>query len=362
VVLAAAAAAFESIPSALLQWDTAMSIYNLPPGCAGLEACDGLYKIAATKVELELHDLELVWDDQEDKLDQQRLLDLPHKALKQLLESPRTSVNSENTVCFTILAWHEHQQKSKQQPSQQEMKQLLELIRMRHCSQLYVATVLAEHQLVQQLFSASARSIAAVVATEDSETLLNKSQPVLQQYPSWLAESRPKSGGQEIIRWRVPLSQVKQLVDQSHEDSNTTNRLLGPLCVWQGRKLQPVVYCSSSEGAEATACLSWLIQVQDLVGGGLCSMNIQCFALILPNQRRPLVPMIRTVPEDFLFSMECSAWGSRSFIKLGSISTWESVLQALSTQRLIHPATGTSSSSSCSEEYIDLMWRIRNLQ
>eukprot|EP00775_Hariotina_reticulata_P001600 gene1600-1940_t len=96
-LLAAVSTAVQSIPSAELQWDTAMAIYNLPPGCAELEACENLYTAAAAKVQQQLGDLELVWHDQEDALKRQQLLGLPHQALKQLLESPLTAVHSENT-------------------------------------------------------------------------------------------------------------------------------------------------------------------------------------------------------------------------------------------------------------------------
>eukprot|EP00775_Hariotina_reticulata_P002661 gene2661-2961_t len=81
--LAAVSTALESIPSAELQWNTAMAVYNLPPGCAELEACESLYTAAAAaRCSRQLGDLELVWHDQEDELMWQQLLGLPHQALK----------------------------------------------------------------------------------------------------------------------------------------------------------------------------------------------------------------------------------------------------------------------------------------
>jgi hypothetical protein len=101
-VLAAAMSAFGSIPQEDLQWETVHALYALPPGCADLDACKGMFAAAGDKLQHVLGDLELVWANA-DK--QQLLLGLPQPALLQLLKDARTRVASENTVFYTIEQW-----------------------------------------------------------------------------------------------------------------------------------------------------------------------------------------------------------------------------------------------------------------
>eukprot|EP00775_Hariotina_reticulata_P012478 gene12478-12612_t len=187
-VLAAISSFLESIPPAELQWDTAMAIYNLPPGCTEEEACGGLDKAASAKVQQELGDLELVWHDQEEQQKQQWLLDLPHKALKQLLESPLTAVNSENTNCLSC----------------QEM------------------------------------GIAAVLASDRWEVVHEAHHPVLKQHPAWAADRRPESKcKQGVIDWKVPVGQVQQLIDSNLD---AVQRLYGPQQVYAINSGGPITF------------------------------------------------------------------------------------------------------------------------
>jgi hypothetical protein len=108
-VLAAVSAAFASIPTAQLQWETLHAAYALPAGCFDLESCRGLFAATREKLQQELGDLELVWGDQSNSK-QQLLLGLPLQALLQLLSDHRTRVASENSVFFTVSQWWARQQ------------------------------------------------------------------------------------------------------------------------------------------------------------------------------------------------------------------------------------------------------------
>jgi hypothetical protein len=58
-VVYAAGAALSSIPADALQWETAVAIYSLPPGCPELDAYKPVYKAAAARVQQEFEDLEV---------------------------------------------------------------------------------------------------------------------------------------------------------------------------------------------------------------------------------------------------------------------------------------------------------------
>ncbi|WIA40918.1 hypothetical protein OEZ86_004578 [Tetradesmus obliquus] len=176
-VIAAAAAAFDSIASADLQWETVQALYALPPGCAELDACKPLFEAAGEKLQDELGDLELAWADASK---QQLLLGLPQPALLQLLQDDDTRVASENTVFFTISQWCRQQQQPAQQQQQQQQEavamsakhDLLQLVRMQHCTGLYATAVVARTRLAQSLFSAAEIAEACVLASAGKRSQL----------------------------------------------------------------------------------------------------------------------------------------------------------------------------------------------
>jgi hypothetical protein len=99
-MLAAVSAAFASIPTEYLQWETVHAIYALPPGCVDMDFCKGLFQATGNRLQHALGDLELIWADRSNS-QQQLLTSLPLEALLQLLQDPRTRVASENTVFYS---------------------------------------------------------------------------------------------------------------------------------------------------------------------------------------------------------------------------------------------------------------------
>jgi hypothetical protein len=136
---AAAAAVLGALLRKKLQWGTVFTVYSLPGGCAGMEACKQLQEVAASKVRKELGDLEVVWGDR-DK--QQLLMQLPFGVLQQQLSDKRTRAASEDTVLYTLERWYAEQQKQ-QHISDEDLRQLVGRVRMRCCSSAYVASVFA---------------------------------------------------------------------------------------------------------------------------------------------------------------------------------------------------------------------------
>eukprot|EP00775_Hariotina_reticulata_P003866 gene3866-4121_t len=314
--LAAVSAALESIPLAELQWDTAMAVYNLPPGCAGLEACKCLYTVASAKVQQQLSDLEL----------------------------------------------------SKQRPSKQVLKRLLELIRMRHCSQLYVATVLSEMKFVQQCMSHVDLKLAALVASSCWQVLRDAKHPVLERYPAWTADKRPISGcQQEVIDWQVPLSQVQAIVLKCLDDRDVGHGagtfIKGPVHVWQGREFQFELSCGRKNATADAAAGDWhlrpWLRMPGLPAGAICSLQAKGTAFATGS----LVKHSSKGPERFSYNSAtrrlCLGW--KEFIGLGRIDSWAAALVGLRNKRLVHAPTGAAGGSN-GEEFIYIRWWITDLE
>lgn len=119
--------------------------------------------VAVDKLHDELGHLELVWADEQ--LTQQ-LLALPAAALKQLLQHDDTRVASENTVAYTVQRWYEAQQDLKAEAAEQ--LGLMQLVRMRWCTHLYVSTVMAQSALFCACFSQAQAAVAALCATNSN--------------------------------------------------------------------------------------------------------------------------------------------------------------------------------------------------
>ncbi|KAF6251460.1 hypothetical protein COO60DRAFT_1675745 [Scenedesmus sp. NREL 46B-D3] len=219
-VLAAAAAAFAGITAVELQWDTVQALYELPAGCADLDACKGLFAAAAQKLQQELGDLELAWADHQKS---QLLLSLPQPVLLQLLQNPATRVASENTVFYTIERWWQSCIESPgiKHIGLQDAKALVELVRVKHYTPLYVTLVMAQSKLAQECFSPEEMAQACTLATAAHsnqsllvEALVGMSTPI-SKHPTWMAGQRPPSAMQELeIQWQLPLQELSTAVAQ----------------------------------------------------------------------------------------------------------------------------------------------------
>eukprot|EP00878_Enallax_costatus_P030628 GHUV01033384.1.p1 GENE.GHUV01033384.1~~GHUV01033384.1.p1 ORF type:complete len:176 (+),score=44.76 GHUV01033384.1:121-648(+) len=153
---------------------------------------------------------------------QQLLCSLPRAAIKQLLKDDRTRVMSENTVFHTITEWHKARQPA---PSSPQVKELLQLIRMQHCTRLFVATVISENSLTQQCFTATEMRLACAYSSDccpesaaeakadRGRAVIEGRHPVLNSYPARMSEARPNSA----LNWlqlilAVPVTKLRDLV------------------------------------------------------------------------------------------------------------------------------------------------------
>lgn len=156
-----------------------------------------------------------------------QLIALPAAALRQLLQHERSCVASENTLAYTVLCWFDAQQGLAAGAAAQ--LGLLQLLRMRHCTNPYVSTVLAQDELFQACFE-DETSLAVECSAEDGYEILRASTAllsehtqraaqtsncaVLSKYPAWGKEKRPASEVDQFLEWKLSISELKSAVSR----------------------------------------------------------------------------------------------------------------------------------------------------
>lgn len=194
-----------------LDWDIALAVLSLPDTCAAQEPFKHIIAVAAECLQQRLGDLDCVWADQQ--LTQQ-LLALPAAALKQLLPHDSTCMVAENTAAYTVLRWFKAQQGLTAEAAAHLF--VLQLVRMRHCTHLYVSTVLSHSALFCASFSTPEATVTAACCVKSSYKALCVSNcPLLHKYPAWTMRQRPNLQQSQVIKWQLPLDQLRPVVEDA---------------------------------------------------------------------------------------------------------------------------------------------------
>ena len=255
----AACNSLSSIASAELEWTTATATFELPDSLTQLPSFPALKEAAASRLLQKLEDLERVWQDAGQQLteDQLLLVHLPFAALVELLTDERVKVSSENTVHYTIGRWLE----AKPSTTQEQLQQLANLLRLPHCTPLYLSTVMCSSSswllkcfTSQDLFSACALAgsgkVAWVAAAFNTAALAD-------HHPSWALPPRPESALKSLeMEWNVPL-EVLQCHFEAAASKQPMKHASGPVQMWKGRRC--CLYLKGESGAEAGAGASILL-------------------------------------------------------------------------------------------------------
>jgi hypothetical protein len=178
----------------------------------------------------QLGDLEKVWASDL----QQLLLALPSDVLLQLLQHEETRVATENTVVFTIERWQ-----AAQDAGQEQVQQLVQSVRMRHCTPYYAGTVMPRSSTVRQGVEREARPLMRECCTpEGCDVLASACCSVLEKYPAWSAPPRPKSEQQPVLEWRLPLSTLQSAVKQLFTNGGKVHVGYSAPSIVQGQPMQ----------------------------------------------------------------------------------------------------------------------------
>lgn len=164
--------------------------------------------------------MELIWAD-ESGSKQRKLCKLPCEALRTLLQDLGTSVASENTAFYTIREWFLKQPAPR--PSAQQVNESVQLVRIQHCSQLYMASHMCESSLAQQCFSPSELRLACIISDANAAPACyleairdSRDRPLLRKYPAWAAVHTPALALQQLVLdWKFLLSNMRCVVQSS---------------------------------------------------------------------------------------------------------------------------------------------------
>ncbi|WIA40669.1 hypothetical protein OEZ86_004372 [Tetradesmus obliquus] len=177
----------------------------------------------------------------------------------------QTKVAAENTVFRVIEVWHSHQQQHSSSSSDEELTQLLQQIRMQHCSQPFVATVLCDSPLVAQAFSPRELRLACLCSSAggvqpDTEAAvaaaMQKVQcPVLARFPAWVKPKRPASAMTKLSMARqLSLADLQQQLEALQKAGTTNSYTTLVSGSWQGETFQArLCVTAAAQPADAAA-------------------------------------------------------------------------------------------------------------
>uniref|UniRef100_A0A383W349 BACK domain-containing protein n=1 Tax=Tetradesmus obliquus TaxID=3088 RepID=A0A383W349_TETOB len=326
-VQAAVAAAFSAVQPQQLEWQTALQLLDLPPSCAQQAEFKAVQQLAVQRLQQQLGDLEEVWADEQL---QQQLLGLSFNALLQLLQHADTRVATENTVVYTITEWYEARAEDDQ--SIQQLKQLMRLVRLQHCTFYYAGTVMMQ------------------------SILANTHCPALKKYPAWGAEQRPASAKQPVIEWQLPLSLVQAAVEKhlsSSSDRTTIGASSTHIVQGQPAYIDAVIDSSSSNSGSSSDSgsgsgsgkeldIAAFLQLQDLPTNAVRKVSAR-LAILKPKLADGAAGRGRQVAGPEIHSFELhDTFMSKEFgqggelVKLGAVASWEAAEAALRQKRLVH--------------------------
>jgi hypothetical protein len=274
-----------------------------------LEAFQPAYKAAAAQVQHVLGDLEATWQSSEKR---QLLLAQPHGALLSLLQDNHTSLASEHTIAYTIQAWADHQKQQQQQyPSLEQLQQLVHQIRMRHCSQLYISTVMIEMPAIEPCFTKAEWLRACAIgrrsvgcrdckncigrgetclecgygpgyASETDWILGNPEDHLVAKYAAWKLMPRPRSlqhADAVEVDWEVMVNALADMVDLANardHDDDEPRLLRGPFEIWAGRDIQIV----AGAGFADSCCTGFVLQGPS---SGVCAAACEVTMKVAPD-------------------------------------------------------------------------------
>lgn len=263
--------------------------------------------------------------------------------LLRLLQHDQTQVANECTIVASILAWWGEQPDVYRNSHLEQLKQLMQQIRMQHLSRLYIATFMMHDETVLSCFSKNELVTASLCTdAEDKKALQDTKCPQLDTYPAWTAEKRPSSNRQQKLDFKLPLSQLQEAVD-CLEEGEAFSDFEGPCVTLQGRalrletelKLAP----SGNNSSERQLQLGVFLRrckwgSPDFLTGGICRINIKYIIKADTESEKPCEDVCK-VPSEKGYS-DGQGWGSKDMLSLKYFSQWSDVEVVLRERRLVH--------------------------
>ena len=292
-----------SIPKASLQWDTAMEVFTLPDSCQQLPCHSKLKQAAGDKVQQILGDLDLVWSEKRAEPVRQQLLQLPCSALKQLIADSRTKVASEDTVFFTIDYWLA----SNSSTTQEQKKELAQLLRLPHCTPSYLTSLMAaRNSWLLECVSPTDLCTATGIAAAGIQSDWGKR--ACFSLPDYMRKARPASC---ITSLTIPMVVDMETLQEMYADANVNENgyFTSSSVRWQGRELQLELRAERDEtdNSVTLACsVEWVTTTRSCINafGRTC---MQC-SLVVEGWEREIVHSEQFDYRYAVLGEECGDW------------------------------------------------------
>ncbi|WIA23713.1 hypothetical protein OEZ85_000400 [Tetradesmus obliquus] len=368
-VVAAVTAAFHSITHAAVKWETVGALGTLP-NCVALGVCKGVVAAVGEKLQHELGDLELALADAEKC---RWLMWLPQPALLQLLRDSRTRVASENTVFWVInswlLCWKQKVQERLQHVAdgqerlrlkrlaQQTLlriaQELMQQVRMQHCTPLFVSTDMPRTELAKVCLSlAQMADASALVFTANSDMSqqalapLREGSPAVEKYPAWTAAKRSASAMQQLeMLWCLPLQQLKE---QGTAHLSRAAETPGEACAssrssgkqtWQGQSFVLELHITSDAAAPCKTSIGLFLSMPRLPLGVVRSVEFKLCMVAAPvsNPQPGAAGSLKLGPGTSTLTGGAGCiLGWPEVIQLGEIRAWATAETKLRELGLVH--------------------------
>lgn len=325
----------QQLAPAEFEWFTVQAVYELPTSCREMAAFATVCKAAEQKIQEELGDLELVWADWDDKdsQKQQYFLSLPYAAMQQLLSSTATKVSSENTIAYSIIQWAE-----KHKPSKQQLKQLVSLVLLPHCTPSYIATVISKSSCFTECLQHQELHFAALCCTMKLSNIIqlrDLGHHVLRDNPSWAASKRPESTMTSMrYQWNVSLTDIEGLFDEVQEDPDGDASHYSQSMMWQGVAMYADLSLAKSTEPNQIAQYELGLYLATEEPAGVVARATYELVAHAAGGRQPAPNDIRRETTDYF--IEGKTWGYGDFFDLGAVSDWMSLEQRLRDRMLLH--------------------------
>lgn len=328
---------FKDVQEDQLSWDIAIALLDLPISCEAQPGYKRAVRKAEKKLLQKLGDLEVVWSDRQL---QDALLSLPHAALLRLVRHETTRVAAESTVVYTILQWSKKHEQGCRDSNVQHLKQLMQQVRLQHLSQLYITTFMMKSETVLLCYSMYELAIACTGTDPASRKALQDVEySELKAFPSWTANKRPASSKEQLIEWKIPLTELRDAVNSTLSSKAVTTINSTPQFL-QGRTLKLSAEVSIAAGTTAAANVSssavdmqlgLYVKVLNLPEGNVCNVTADLTVLSFSHYYNVyLGPLIHG------FHSSSAGRGYSQAIELKSIGSWSDAEKRLKQKYLVH--------------------------
>lgn len=300
-------------------------LYRLPEVVQNSKQLAEILAAAAKHIQQNLGDSDVVWADEQGL--QQQLLKLPYAAFKQLLAESTTRVASENTAAYSVMRWVEQWK-----PEDEQLCELISLVRMAHCATAYVATVMSSaDSCFSRCLAAEELQVAVAVSALgcDAEEADN---PTIRRFPNWCADKRPASALDKLtIEWQVLLDDLRPLVEQSLCRSERSEPLQGKQCMHQGVTLVATLRMYPPDNGTLAGLGIFMHPTE--ANNLLCKVQGRFAIDCAPwSGQRPVRPSLPSA----LVRGNGQGRGYRRIIKFGTFNSWAGVDGHLRGAHLVH--------------------------